>query len=220
MQKTHNGDRDLSIPKVESCIKPCQEEDIQLYQHRYNAPIGLGIHRKFQTYQISSSPRDKVNVDPSYSLSFDYSPVILTVNSSIFEKERKASLYDVRTDWEKFRQLIDANTSPNISLKTEDDIVEVTEMLVTNIQHAAWESTSEIKKKAENISNCPKHIKEMVLRKRNVRRRWQTSRHPEDETKLKKISKELKKLLYRIKNQNIQDFVRSLSAYPKDDYSL
>ena len=81
-------------------------------------------------------------------------------------------------DWEKFRQLINGNTSLNISLKTEDDIDETTEVPIMNIQHAAQESTPDIKKKAENISNWPKHIKERILRKRNARRKWQTSRHP------------------------------------------
>lgn len=45
-------------------------------------------------------------------------------------------------------------------------------------------------------------------------------KRPEDKTKLNKITKELKKLLYRIKNQNIQDYIRNLSAYVIDDYSL
>lgn len=45
-------------------------------------------------------------------------------------------------------------------------------------------------------------------------------KRPEDKIKLNKITKELKKFLYRIKNQTKQDYIRSLPAYVIDDYSL
>ena len=97
-------------------------------------------------------PLNKVNVDSSYILSSDHLPVILTVNFTIFEKGKEASLYNVKTDRAKFRKLIDGKISLNTSLITQDDIEEATEMLITNMQHVTWESTPEIKKNAENIS--------------------------------------------------------------------
>ena len=94
---------------------------------------------------------NKVNVDSSYNLSSYHLPVILTVNFTIFEKGKEASLYNAKTDWAKFKQLIDGKISLNTSL-TENDIEEATEILITNMQHAAWESTPEVKKNPENIS--------------------------------------------------------------------
>ena len=41
MQHIRNGDRALSIPKVESCIKHSQEEDSHIGTGK---PIGLQIH--------------------------------------------------------------------------------------------------------------------------------------------------------------------------------
>ena len=97
-------------------------------------------------------PLNKVNIDSSYNLSSDHLPVILTLNFTIFEKGKEASLYNVETNWAKFRKLIDGKISLNTSLITQDDIEEATEMLITNMQHVTWESTPEIKKNAENIS--------------------------------------------------------------------
>ena len=95
---------------------------------------------------------NKVNVDSSYNLSSYHLAVILTVSFTIFEKGKQALLYNAKTDWTKFRQLIDGKMSLNNSPITEDDIEEAAEILITNMQHAAWESTPEIEKNAENIS--------------------------------------------------------------------
>ena len=51
-------------------------------------------------------PLNKVNVDSSYNLSSDHLPVILTVHFTTFEKGKENSLYNAKTDWAKFRQII------------------------------------------------------------------------------------------------------------------
>ena len=115
--------------------------------HRYIRISGL-----LDLFVTKCIPLNKVNFDSSYNLSSDHLPVILTVNFTIFEKGKEASLYNVKTDWAKFRKLIDGKISLNTSLITQDDFEEATEMLITNMQHATWESAPEIKKNAGNIS--------------------------------------------------------------------
>ena len=58
-------------------------------------------------FDTKGIPLNEVNVDSSYNLSSDHLPVILTVNFTIFEKGKQASLYNAKTYWAKFRQLID-----------------------------------------------------------------------------------------------------------------
>jgi hypothetical protein len=63
-------------------------------------------------------------------------------------------------------------------------------------------------------------IKQKILDNRQLRKRWQICRSPQDKAKLNKAATELKKLLLGHKQQAIQTYLESLTATEATDYSL
>jgi len=59
-----------------------------------------------------------------------------------------------------------------------------------------------------------------ILEKRQLRKRWQNTRSPQDKAKLNKAVNELKQLLNDQKQQVIQTYLESLSATQATEYSL
>ena len=63
-------------------------------------------------------------------------------------------------------------------------------------------------------------IKQKIMEKRKLRKRWQNTRSPQDKAALNKALKELKQLLHDEKHQAIQTYLASFSATEVTDYSL
>ncbi|KOC66376.1 RNA-directed DNA polymerase from mobile element jockey [Habropoda laboriosa] len=61
--------------------------------------------------------------------------------------------------------------------------------------------------------NYPLFVRNKIAGKRNARKKWQNCRHPEDKRKLNKLSTELKKLLHKIKNDSIREYIENFSPY-------
>ena len=91
--------------------------------------------------------------------------------------------------------------------------------LTQTIQQAAWNVTPPPNTPIYKNS-CAQMIKQKILDKRKLRKRWQTSRSPRDKAALNKAIKELKRLLYQEKQQAIQIYLQSLTATDATDYSL
>ncbi|KAK2579951.1 hypothetical protein KPH14_007631 [Odynerus spinipes] len=119
-----------------------------------------------------------------------------------------------------FREILEKNITLKIPLKSEDDIDSAVQELTQQIQNAAWRSTPEMESKAEKETNYPKYVKDKIIEKRKVRRQWQLSRHPADKAKLNRITRALKTLLYNLKNDNSQNYIKNLSAHEQGDYTL
>lgn len=78
-------------------------------------------------------------------MSSDHSPVSVTINSLISNKEKQPILHNQRTDWELFRIKLDETISLDCPLKTATNIDMVGENLTKIIQAAAWFSTPNMK---------------------------------------------------------------------------
>jgi hypothetical protein len=63
-------------------------------------------------------------------------------------------------------------------------------------------------------------IKQKITEKRKLRKRWLTTRSPQDKAAFNKAVKELKQLLYEEKQKAIQTYLSTLSATEATDYSL
>jgi hypothetical protein len=71
------------------------------------------------------------------------------------------------------------------------------------MQQATYNSTFKTHKPPTPYS-CAPAIKQEILEKRQLRKRWQNSRSPQDKAKLNKAATELKQLLLDHKQQTIQ----------------
>jgi hypothetical protein len=61
-------------------------------------------------------------------------------------------------------------------------------------------------------------IKQKIFEKRNLRKRWQNTRSPQDKTKLNKAVNELKQLLNDQNQKAIQTYLESLTATEATEY--
>lgn len=153
-------------------------------------------------------------------LSSDHSPVIATVSTTIIKTEKKPYLYNGNTDWDMFRRYLLASGSMKLPLKSEVDIEHATEQLIRTIQEAALQATPPPKEGNHAVTNYPQEIRIKIAEKRNARKTWQQSRLPADKTRLNRLNKQLKNMLYKIKNETFQDYISNLSPYPTEGYSL
>lgn len=159
-----------------------------------------------------------ITVESCLDLSSDHSPVIVTVNSQVIEKGKPAGLHNKRTNWDNFRTLLKSTLCLKIPLKTENDITEAIEHFNLCIQQATWNSTP-ISSTNVRENSCLQAIRDMIALKRNLRKKWQSTRSLEIKTKLKTI-KEIHDMLNNEKEQAIEHYLRGLSAIEATDYSL
>lgn len=161
----------------------------------------------------------QITTESCLDLSSDHSPISITRFSKIVEKQKQPTLYSKNTDWEFFRERLDSLLSPDMPLKSEYEIDTAVQIVTETIQNAAWQATPDVDV-TKLIASEPLIVKKKVAEKRRIRRQWQRTRSEGDKRKLNKISKELKKLLENLKNQEIEEYLRGLSASEANDYSL
>lgn len=154
-----------------------------------------------------------------FDLSSDHSPVILTLNERMIEKESNLTLTNRSTDWDKFRIDLSKNIQLNVPLKTKVHLDCETERLIIDIQQVAWENTIITNKKIV-ANNYPQGIRELVKEKRKARKKWQQTRTPVDKNKLNKLTQQLRRKIQEIKNMSINSYLRALIAGKDTEYSL
>ena len=74
--------------------------------------------------------------------------------------------------------------------------------------------------KSPNVDECASMIKPKILEKRNLRKRWQNARSPQDKAKVNKAVNELKPIVHDQKQKAIQTYFESLTATVATEYSL
>lgn len=172
--------------------------------------ITRGMSRYF--YSISSSLDGSSN----------HISVMLTIGLEVIACEKSTSLYNKPTDWEAFRELVDKNLRLDVALKTETDIDDATYFFTTVIQSACWKCTPvpEPSNQAPRQNKVTTEIKQKILEKRRIRRRWHTSRHPEDKAAFNRAIKDLSYAIDKANNASIESYLESLTATSVTNYSL
>lgn len=173
--------------------------------------LDFGIVKGINTRQIK--------VESCFDLSYDHSPIIITLYSHILEKQKQPTLYSRYTNWESFRRTIDEQIKLNIPLKTPAELDNAVIELTETIQRAAWSATPDHNSTTVN-EKCPLIIKEKIQERRKLRKRWQITRSETDRKNFNNAAKDLKQLLKQIKNNDIQEYLSNLTASAATDYSL
>jgi hypothetical protein len=164
-------------------------------------------------------PACSIHTVAGFDLSSDHSPVLLTMHTKITPQNRPPTLSSKTTDWATFQNYINENLTLKVPLKTDRDIEDYVHHLVQTIWQAAWYSTTN-PHVHPNQNNCVPALKQKILDKRWLRRRWKHTRSPQDKANLNKATNELKILLNSYKQQAIQTYLESLTPIEATDYSL
>lgn len=160
-----------------------------------------------------------LKIESNYDLSSDHSPIILTLYAKVAEKHQGPYLCNQYTNWELFRQKLDENIELNVALKTPQNIEDAIGNLTKEIQKAAWYATPNVITNKSKDDN-PIIVKEKIIIKRRLRKKWQNHRTKINKRNYNRAASELKKLLQRIRNQNVQEHLEKLTPTEATDYSL
>ena len=162
-----------------------------------------------------------IKVDSSYELSSDHSPTILTVKlphdpCSI----NGLNLTNKNTNWNSYRKFISTHLQTRIPLKSSNDIDLALMNLMTIIKTAAISATSVNNKLIAKHKSPDDLIDKLVAEKRQIRRLWQTHKSPSYKRLLNESTKNLKKVLRKKEDQQLQSFLSNLDPTERTDYSL
>lgn len=69
-----------------------------------------------------------------FDLSSDHSPIIITLNATVIKKEKLPTLYNSKTNWNLFRELLNEQTNCKISLKTYEEIDAAIDKFTNTVQ--------------------------------------------------------------------------------------
>jgi hypothetical protein len=117
-----------------------------------------------------------MQVESSFELSSDHSPVIATMSTYVISKPTMPTLIKKQTNWDSFCTYIEEHINLNLRIKEPNEL-EVTQYFTTLIQEAAWYSTPTPQEERKKTDNIPFHICELVTEKRRAQTRWQRSRN-------------------------------------------
>lgn len=151
--------------------------------------------------------------------SSDHTPVIGSFSTTALYQEQDKSLYNHKTNWTSFTDILHTELNLKIKLKTPDDIDDATFYITNKIQEAAWLATPYLKI-LNTTHSAPLQIRNKIQEKRSLRRKWHLSRHPDDKAALNRSARELTDMIKENENDTLQHKLSSLTATKSTDYSL
>lgn len=154
-----------------------------------------------------------------WDLSSDHSPIIVELHTTVQECGKKCVLHNKRTNWALFRELTDRAFQEPISLKSNEEIADAVLYFNNSVQNAAWSSTPPLLHGSKDIY-VQKHILDKVTQKRKIRKHWQETRDPIAKKQLNHVSRQLKHILDKDRNDGFHNYLTGLDATASSDYSL
>jgi hypothetical protein len=147
-----------------------------------------------------------IQAEAGFDLSSDHSPVLITMHTIPVPQPRPHTLRTTM-NWVTFQNYINGNLTLKDPLKTDWDIEGCASSHI--IQQVALSSTTN-HHNHYNQNTCAPTLKQKILDKTRLRRRWQHTRYPQYKSNKNKATHELKTLLNNHK-QAIQTYLQSLS---------
>src|SRR5215469_8941098 len=164
--------------------------------------------------------RKHVIVESRMDLSSDHTPVLLTISEKIISKEGVPRLCSKKTDWNKFRKRLEQLIGTETIIETVSHIDLEVDQFISNLQTAAKLSTPPIPNKVQTAIKYPADVLRMIKDKRKARKKWHTTRYPEDKIEFNRLNNLLKRKIWEAKNNKFRDFINNLTANQSTDYSL
>lgn len=171
-------------------------------------------------YVIKNISCNYVKIEECECLSSDHNPVILNVYKQVIPINSTVNIYNKRTNWNLYKEIISHNIDLGARLKTGEDIEMSIERFNCIIHLAAANSTPTNNKVKVKQKEYPKQITQMVRERRKLRRIWQCSRYPSDKTAFNRVSQELKDLINEHDNLGVQSYLTKLTPHKDTNYSL
>ena len=125
-----------------------------------------------------------ITIDEGWDMNSDHSPIMLTMSENIIKKEPKPILVNKYTDWISFKTDLENTINLAVRPQNEQQLDEQIEILINNIQQAAWNNTPSIKKRTVG-NNYPKEIKELIKEKKKIKTKVATEQSASRQNNIK-----------------------------------
>lgn len=166
---------------------------------------------------IKGLTRANIIATPSYDLSSDHSPVILTLLH--FNSTHLMTPTHHFVNWRAYKDIVSNNTSTKTSFRSGTLIDEAINSFNNTLTEAVSKSTRTKKFGSPNLC-FQSDIDKLIATKRQARREWQRHRSPLAKHKLTQASKNLKNALSEDKNRSVQNYLESIGPSKENNYSL
>lgn len=165
-------------------------------------------------------PESSLSIVANYDLSSDHSPIIINFGTLLSKRKSNTKLLSAKTGIQMFQYLIEKNINLNLSIKNAAELDDAT-VYFTNLIHesAKLSSPQEVE---NNISRfrISFEIRQLIRRKRRLRKIWQRTRLPMDKTNFNRAAHLLKSRLKEYKNNSLCSYLRNLSPSNNNEYNL
>lgn len=128
--------------------------------------------------------KEHLQIESNVDLFSDYTPIVAAIMPKPTEKPQTPRFVNKTRDWELFTQIPEEHVNLKISLKSSQDIELAIETFTKHIQEAAWKLTMQNNKYKRVQDKCPVIIRTNILKKRNLRKKWQQTKNLEDKRNL------------------------------------
>jgi hypothetical protein len=118
-------------------------------------------------------------VEASYDLTSDHSPIIATISMTVMTRQTPPRLHTEQTNWDTYKISISENVELRPKIKEREVIKLATDKFIRALQHAANIATP-IRTPQRPSTTLPLDIKRLVALKRRARAKWQQSHSPAD----------------------------------------
>jgi len=98
----------------------------------------------------------------------DHSTIITTLSTAVIVRKPTQRLHNSKTNWNAYRQIIPDKVNPSIKLKGHGNIELETNTLLSLLQHAAKEATTNSDPQ-RTTDNIPYEIKRLAAEKRRAK---------------------------------------------------
>lgn len=163
---------------------------------------------------------NNTSVESDLDLTSDHSAVILNLNNKIILNDAPPRIYNKKTNWEEYKNIITAEAQLMVPLKTVEEVEQAIENLNGLIHSAANRSTPQGKASSVKEHVYPAFIRDRVTERRRLRREWQNNHYKRDKTAFNKASQQLKALTKQWANENLQSYLTNLTPTSDTNYSL
>jgi hypothetical protein len=103
-----------------------------------------------------------MTAEASYDLSFDHSPILVTISSFIIHKKPLNRLHNKTTNWEQYRTEIEANIDLQVRLQTTTEVDAVLTNLTTTLTKAAEQANPKPQPSNQASNNISLEIKRLI----------------------------------------------------------
>ena len=98
-------------------------------------------HRWLDNPRGITIPSSYADIQPSYDLTSDHSPIIATISTAVVIRKPTPRLNNAKTNWETYRQIIQEKAKLSIKLKDYKHIELETNNLIKVLHNAAKKAT-------------------------------------------------------------------------------